>query len=96
MPIPLEQESKMWGLFYASDFHKLMFCTIGNALAFTGFVVYWGLEGGLVVFFAAMIILTVYFVMKSFWPEKYLENIVRFHNEPNHYFPGNEKSEFDL
>ncbi len=94
MPIPLERESKMWGLFYSSDFNKLMFVFVGNALAFIVFFSIWGLEGSLVIFFAVMILVTVYFVMKSFWPEKYLENVVRFHNEPKAYFPSREESEF--
>jgi len=95
MAIPLEKESKMWGLFYTSDFNKLMFATIGNAFAFMAFFILWGLEGALVLFFATMTLLTTYFVMKSFWPEKYFENIIRYHNEPKHYFPGGEPSEFE-
>ena len=93
MSMPLEKESKMWGLFYSSDFHKLMVVFIGDALAFMVFFALWGLEGSLILFFAVLMIATVYFVMKSFWPEKHLENIVRFHQEPKHYFPGGEESE---
>ena len=95
MAIPLEKESKMWGLFYSSDFNKLMFVFIGNAFAFVGFLYLWGLEGSLVIFFAVLTIGTLYFVMKSFWPEKHLENIIRYNNEPKHYFPGREESEIE-
>ena len=94
MAIPLEKESKMWGLFYSSDFNKLMFLFIGDAIAFVGFMVFWGLEGSFVLFFAILTLTTVYFVMKSFWPERHLENIIRYNNEPKHYFPGREESEF--
>ena len=52
-----------------------------------------GLEGALVFFFAVMGVATVYFVIKSFWPEKHLENILRYKKEPKHYFPGKEESE---
>jgi hypothetical protein len=90
MAIPLEKESKMWGLFFSSDFNKLMVVFVGDALAFIGFFALWGLQGSLVFFFAVLTISTVYFVMKSFWPEKYLENIVRYHQEPKRYFPGKE------
>lgn len=93
MAIPLEKESKMWGMFYTSDFHKLMFAFIADSLAFMVFFIVWGLEGSLVLFFALLGIVTVYFVMKSFWPEKYLENIIRYHREPKEYFHGKEKSE---
>jgi hypothetical protein len=93
MAIPLEKESKVWGLLYFSDFYKLMVVFIGNALLFVVFFTFWGLEGSLVLFFSVMILGTVYFVMKSFWPEKHLENLVRFHNEPKAYFPGGEESE---
>ena len=96
MAIPLEKESKMWGLFYTSDFHKLMFVFVGNAFAFVGFLALWGLEGALVLFFAVLIIACVYFVIKSFWPEKHLENILRYNREPKHYFPGREESEFEM
>lgn len=94
MAIPLEKESKMWGLFYSSDFHKLMFVFIGDAFAFMGFFIYWGLEGALILFFSLLIISTVYFVIKSFWPEKHLENLFRYNQEPKQYFPGGEESEF--
>jgi hypothetical protein len=93
MPIPLEKESKMWGLFFTSDFNKLMFVFVGNALAFMAFFVLWGLEGALVLFFAVMTITTVYFVIKSFWPEKHLENIIRYQRDPKRYFPRREESE---
>lgn len=96
MAIPLEKESKMWGLFYSSDFHKLMFVFIGDAFAFMGFFIYWGLEGALILFFSLLIISTVYFVFKSFWPEKHLENLFRYNQEPKQYFPGGEESEFRL
>lgn len=66
---------------------------IGDALAFIVFFVFWGLEGSLVLFFAILTITTVYFVMKSFWPEKHLENIIRYHREPKLYYPGGEESE---
>jgi hypothetical protein len=93
MAIPLEKESKMWGLFYSSDFNKLMFVFIGDALAFVVFFAVWGLQGSLVLFFAVLTVSTVYFVMKSFWPEKHLENILHYHHEPKRYFPGGEDSE---
>jgi hypothetical protein len=95
MAMPLEKESKMWGLFFASDFHKLMFAFIADAFAFMVFFVFWGMEGALVLFFAALIIVTTYFVMKSFWPEKHFENLVRYHNSPKLYFPGGEPSELE-
>ena len=85
----------MWGLFYSSDFNKLMFIFIGDAFGFVAFMVFWGLEGSLVLFFGILSLTTVYFVMKSFWPEKHLENIIRFKNEPQHYFPGPEPSELE-
>jgi hypothetical protein len=69
MAIPLEKESKMWGLFYSSDFNKLMFVFIGDALAFRSFFAFWGLEGALILFSRILTVSTVYFVMKSFWPE---------------------------
>jgi hypothetical protein len=93
MAIPLEKESKMWGLFYSSDFHRLMFVFIGDALAFVGFLAVWGLEGALVLFFAVLTMATAYFVIKSFWPEKHLENVLRYNREPKRYFPGGEESE---
>lgn len=93
MPIPLERESKMWGLLYASDFNKLMFVFVGNALAFIAVFLLLGLEGALVLFFAVSILSTVYFIMRSFWPEQYLENQVRFYNEPRAYYPGREEDE---
>jgi hypothetical protein len=95
MAIPLEKESKMWGLFYSSDFNKLMFVFIGNAFAFVGFMIFWGLEGSLVIFFGILTLATLYFVMKSFWPENHLENIIRYNNEPKNYFPGREPSELE-
>ena len=95
MAIPLEKESKMWGLFYASDFHKLMFVFIGDAFAFIGFFLFWGLEGSLILFFALLCVSTIYFVIKSFWPEKHLENILRYKKEPKQYFPGREESEIE-
>ena len=95
MAIPLEKESKMWGLFYTSDFHKLMFVFIGSAFAFVGFLYLWGLEGALILFFALLTLATTYFVMKSFWPEKHLENIIRYKNEPKHYLLGGEQSELE-
>lgn len=96
MAIPLEKESKMWGLFYSSDFNKLMFVFIGDALAFVGFMIFWGLEGSLVIFFGILTLTTLYFVMKSFWPEKHLENIIRYNREPKQYFPGREPSELGI
>ena len=95
MAIPLEKESKMWGLFFSSDFHKLMFVFIGDAFAFLVFFLLWGLEGALILFFSLLTIATVYFVIKSFWPEKHLENIYRFNREPKSYFPGGEESEIE-
>ncbi len=83
----------MWGLFYSSDFHKLMFFFIADAFAFLLFFVYLGLEGALILFFSGLIIATVYFVIKSFWPEKHLENLFRYNHEPKKYFPGGEESE---
>jgi hypothetical protein len=96
MAIPLEKESKMWGLFYSSDFNKLMLIFIGDALAFVVFMVFWGLEGSLILFFGILTLATLYFVMKSFWPEKHLENIIRFNQEPKRYFPGPEESELGI
>jgi len=96
MAIPLEKESKMWGLFYSSDFNKLMFIVIGNVFTFMGLFLFWGLEGALVLFFSVLGIVTVYFVMKSFWPERHMENILRYHKEPKQYFPGSEASEVEL
>jgi hypothetical protein len=96
MAMPLEKESKMWGLFYSSDFQKLMVVFIGDALAFIIFFIFWGLEGSLVLFFAILTITTVYFVMKSFWPENHLENIIRYHKEPKKYYPGGEESELSI
>ena len=95
MAIPLEKESKMWGLFFSSDFHKLMFVFVGDAFAFLMFFVYWGLEGALVFFFSVLGVATVYFVIKSFWPEKHLENIIRYKKEPKQYFPEREESEVE-
>ena len=93
MAIPLEKESKMWGLFYASDFNRLMFVFVGDALGFIACFALLGLEAALVLFFVVLLLFTVYFTMKSFWPEKHLENLVRYHNEPKRYFPGGEESE---
>jgi hypothetical protein len=95
MAMPLEKESKMWGLFYSSDFHKLMFVFIGNAFLFLVVFIYGGLEAALVIFFAVLAVATVYFVIKSFWPDKHLENILRYRKEPKRYFPGKEESEVE-
>ncbi len=93
MAIPLEKESRMWGLFYASDFTRLMFIFIADAFGFILLFSVWGLEGSLVLFFSALVVATVFYVLKSFWPEKHFENIVRFHREPRYYNSGGEESE---
>lgn len=93
MAIPLEQESKMWGLFYASDFKRLMFLFIADAFLFLALFNFWGLEGTLIFFFAVLAVATLYFILKSFWPEKHVENIVRFRREGKLYLPGGEESE---
>ncbi len=72
-----------------------MFVFIGDAFAFVAFMVFWGLEGSLILFFGILSLTTIYFVMKSFWPEKHLENMIRYNNEPKQYFPGGEQSEFE-
>ena len=95
MAIPLEKESKMWGLFYASDFNRLMFIFAADALGFMGLFIFFGLEGALIVFFALLGVATVYFVLKSFWPENHVRNLIRFKREQSYYRQGKEKSEVE-
>lgn len=95
MAIPLERESRMWGIFFASDFKKLIVLFILDAFVFMGFFLWWGLTGSLVVFFSVLTLSTLYFVVKSFWPEKHLNNLIRYRREPKRYFPGREESEFE-
>ena len=95
MAIPLERESKMWGLLYASDFNRLMAVFVGDAFAFMGLFILGGLAGALILFFSVLVLGTFYFVVKGFWPEKHFQNVFRYNREPKLYASGKEESEVE-